>query len=240
MNVVISQPMYFPWVGILEQVRLADTFVHYDDVQFTRGFFNRVQVKSPSGAIWLTVPTRNQHRGQSIDDVLIDERQNWRARHRETLRRIYSAAPYLADMLSVVDHVFDLPAGTIAEISSASIGALVDYFDLAKGRRFLNSRSLNISGSGSSRLLAITRVVGGTVYITGHGARNYLDHELFEAAGVSVEYIDYRRTPYAQLHGAFTPFVSSLDLIANCGRAGIANINSASIPWRLFIHGTTR
>ncbi len=27
MNIVISQPMYFPWVGLLEQVRLANKFV---------------------------------------------------------------------------------------------------------------------------------------------------------------------------------------------------------------------
>ena len=36
MNVVISQSMYFPWVGMLEQIRLADVFVFYDDVQFSK------------------------------------------------------------------------------------------------------------------------------------------------------------------------------------------------------------
>ena len=36
MNVVISQPMLFPWVGMLEQVRLADSYVHYSDVQFSK------------------------------------------------------------------------------------------------------------------------------------------------------------------------------------------------------------
>ena len=42
---VISQPMYFPRVGMLEQIRLADHFVYYDDVQFSRGgFSNRVQL----------------------------------------------------------------------------------------------------------------------------------------------------------------------------------------------------
>ena len=46
-TVVISQPMLFPWVGMFEQVALADVFVHYDDVQFSKGSFtNRVQLKT--------------------------------------------------------------------------------------------------------------------------------------------------------------------------------------------------
>ena len=58
MRVVISQSMYFPWVGMLEQIRLADVFIHYDDVQFSKGSFsNRVQVKQPDGtSAWMTIP----------------------------------------------------------------------------------------------------------------------------------------------------------------------------------------
>ena len=45
--VVISQPMLFPWVGMFEQIRLADVYVHYTDVQFSKGsFVNRVQIKT--------------------------------------------------------------------------------------------------------------------------------------------------------------------------------------------------
>ena len=53
MILVVSQPMYFPWVGLLEQIRLSDQFVHYDDVQYTRGFYNRVQVKVPGAIRWM-------------------------------------------------------------------------------------------------------------------------------------------------------------------------------------------
>ncbi len=42
LSLVISQPMLFPWVGMLEQIRLSDTYVFYDDVQFSTGPGNRV------------------------------------------------------------------------------------------------------------------------------------------------------------------------------------------------------
>jgi hypothetical protein len=76
---------------------------------------------------------------------------------------------------------------------------------------------------------------GGNVYVTGHGARNYFDHELFERHGISVEYMDYQKIPYPQLHGAFTPYVTILDLIANCGAESMAYLQSGTVRWREFV-----
>jgi hypothetical protein len=71
--------------------------------------------------------------------------------------------------------------------------------------------------------------------ITGLGARDYLEHEMFDRAGVRVEYMTYRKVPYPQLHGAFTPYVSVLDLIANTGKSGKSVIVSGSVYWKDFL-----
>lgn len=70
-----------------------------------------------------------------------------------------------------------VPATTLSDISSASIMAQVEYFGLKTHLRLFNAATLGIPGSSSQRVLDIVRAVGGTVYITGHGACNYLDHE---------------------------------------------------------------
>ena len=65
---MISQPMYFPWVGMLEQMRLADVFVHLDDAQYSKGgFLNRVQVKTQQGSSWITVPLEESKLGNNIN-----------------------------------------------------------------------------------------------------------------------------------------------------------------------------
>lgn len=232
---VVSQPMYFPWIGILEQIRLADIFVHYVDVQFVRGFFNRVQIKTAQGRHWMTVPLQHYHRGQKINEVLIDDEQDWRGVHKRALGHAYRRAPFVSEMLAIVDQVFSLPVATLAELSSASIMALVDYFGLRMGRQFLSSMDLGIGGTSSQRLHDIALSVGAHTYLTGHGARNYLDHGLFDRSSIAVEYMDYECRAYRQLHGAFTPYVSALDLVANCGCQGICYIASNSVPYREFI-----
>ena len=57
--------------------------MHYDDVQFARGFFNRVQIKTDNGIKWLTVPLKKHSRGQLIDECIIDYSQDWVHQHRE-------------------------------------------------------------------------------------------------------------------------------------------------------------
>ena len=109
------------------------------------------------------------------------------------------------------------------------------YYGLDAGRRFVEVEQLGIAGASSQRVRDIVLAVGGTRYITGHGARNYLDHQLFEDAGIRVEYMDYEKRPYPQLHGEFTPYVSLLDLIANTGPAGIECICSGTSYWKDFL-----
>lgn len=235
-TVVISQPMFFPWVGLFEQIRLADVYVHYDDAQFSKGgFSNRVQLKTSHGSRWLTVPLQDLHLGQAINEVRLQAKQRWQPAHLALLEQAYRRAPHRDAMLALVKDVYALDAKSLSDIATRSIHAVCHYFGLEMGRRFLRSSDLGIPGAGSRRVLDVVKSVGGDTYITGHGARHYLDHEMFEDAGVQVRYMSYLKTPYPQLHGDFTPFVSILDLVANVGADGLNVIDSPSVHWKEFL-----
>ncbi|MFC5740288.1 WbqC family protein [Dyella tabacisoli] len=236
MIVVISQPMLFPWIGMLEQVRAADVFVHYPDVQFSKGsFVNRVQVKTAREIKWLSVPLLGLRLGQRINEVRINNQRNWRQEHMQLLTEAYAKAPYCNEMLSLVESVYENDYETIGGLSEASLMALCRYYGLDLSRTFNSSESLEIGGSSSRRVLDIVLALRGDVYLTGHGASRYLDHEAFEQAGVRVRYMDYTKAPYPQLHGEFTPYVSALDLVANVGPKGIDCICPRSIYWKDFL-----
>lgn len=236
MNIVISQSMYFPWVGMLEQIRLADVFVHYDDVQFSKGSFtNRVQIKQPNGTTaWMTVPLQSLKLGQRIDEVAIKDPKLWTARHLAMLKNSFAKAPYAQDALGLAEQVLNQSYMNLSQLVRASLFALADYFGLTSNTRFVDGGSLNIPGASSQRVFDMVRELQGTRYITGHGALGYLDHDLFEQGGIEVAYMQYQSKPYPQSHGPFTPYVSALDLIAHTGSAGIDYIISTPIYWRNF------
>jgi hypothetical protein len=232
-TVVISQPMYFPWVGLLEQMRLADVFVHLDDAQFSKGgFFNRVQLKTAEGTPWLTVPLAETKLGQLLNETRMAE-HDWRRKQLATLRQSYAAAPHVEEMLGLVESVLEIEHESLAALSAASVEALAAFFEITP-KEIQWASAMGVEGTGSARVLAICEALGAERYVTGHGAREYLDHESFEAAGIRVEYLDYEKREYPQLHGAFTPFVSALDLAANCGGTGREVIASGTVYWKDF------
>ena len=229
--------MLFPWVGLFEQMRFADVWVHYDDVQLSRSSFTRrVQIKTSNGPEWLTIPLSGFHRGQSIREVRVAEGE-WRAEHLALLGRAYANAPHASEMLRVANDAYSVALDSLADVTIRSMETIRQYFGLAPQTEFVRASELGVGGAGSDRILEFVRRLGGDVYVTGHGAKNYLEHDRFEAAGISVRYLNYALRPYQQLHGAFTPFVSSLDLIANVGEAGAALICSDSVDWRTFLAG---
>jgi len=229
-TVVISQPMLFPWVGLFEQAQLADVFVHYVDVQFAKGFINRVQLKTASGAVWLSIPLTRASRLSPIDGIEAAE-SDWRERQRCTLLHALSGTPHRADVLAVVDELFARDHRSVSAFLTDSFETIHDRLGLPP-TRFASSAGLASNLSSSARLLSIVQHFGGTTYVTGHGARRYLDHAMFERAGVSVEYMRYAMTPYPQRHGTFDPFVSVLDLAANVGFAGAsAYLRPQTVGW---------
>ena len=237
MKLVISQPMFFPWIGFFEQIKLCDIYIHYNDVQYSKGgFTNRVQVKSPDGIRWLTVPLQNLRLGQAIDQVQINNRQDWRKGHYDLLRLCYERAPCYGEMIKVVDAVYSRDWELIDDLSQATLDAICNFFGLSERKVFVNIKELNVDGFGSERVLATALKVSADSYITGHGAINYLDHGMFEKANVRVEYMNYQKTPYPQLYGEFVPYVSILDLIANVGERGRDLINSGTICWKEFVN----
>src|SRR5438874_4222167 len=102
-TLVVSQPMFLPWVGLFEQVRLADVFIHYDDVQLPQGrsFMSRVQIRTSNGVSWLTAPVDRARSGKLLNQVMLFEQQDWRSKHLRTIRHAYAKAPHFSRMLEI-------------------------------------------------------------------------------------------------------------------------------------------
>jgi hypothetical protein len=236
MVVAINQPCYLPWRGHFALIRTADVFVFYDDVQFTsntsRSFLARVQLKTAAGRRWLTVPVRKSGRfGQRIDQVEIADDGRWVARHGSAIREALRGAPYAGSVEPALAALSGWPR--LAELTIHTTRLVAGLLGIR--REMLRSSALGVGGSGSARVLAICQALGATRYVSGHGGLDYLDHDAFEAAGVTVEYMDYDLSPYPQLHGDFEPYVTALDTLANLGPAAGDHVNARTVPWRAML-----
>ncbi|MGU3495336.1 WbqC family protein [Xanthobacteraceae bacterium A53D] len=231
--VVISQPMLFPWPGFFEQLMLADAYLYLDDAQFSKGSFtNRIQVKYGDDRRWMSIPLAGKGSFQPIADLKAAE-GDWKASHRALLAQSLADAPYRDDALAVFDAAYAHEG--LCDLLIASIEEPARYLGIGTGRAIARTTQGGVAGTSWQRVLDLVRSQGGTRYLTGHGAAKYLDHEAFEAGGVDVEYMAYSLTPWPQGKGAFTPYVTILDLIAHTGPEARTFLRPATVAWRPFL-----
>ena len=236
MNVVIAQPTYFPWPGQIELYMLADVFIIYDDVQFSKGYYsNRVQLNGPAGSKWMTIPLCKLSLNQMISEVLCQPINTWKEKHVDLFFSYYRGCTYLDDAISLLNAVLTDRGTLLQAYADSSFLMLLHYLGLNDKAKIFKSSELGISGKSSERVLSIVKHFDGTRYITAHGAARYLDHELFDANGVNVDYVLYSKRFYPHIHGSYTPYVSTLDLIAHKGHSSIDLLTPSVVSWREFM-----
>lgn len=231
-RVVISQPMYFPWPGFFEQMMLADVYIWLDDAQFSKGSFtNRIQVNINGQRKWMTIPLEGKGTLTSIAE-LRPAGSSWIASHREMLRQSLSGLPAMVDALDIFDRTTSEASLVDCLIQSAALSA--SYIGISPAR-VLRSSEMGVTGSSWQRVLDLVKAVGGTEYITGHGAAAYMDHEAFEREGVGVEYMEYSKTPWGSGESFVSPYVTILDLIAAEGKGAADRLIPRTLGWRQFL-----
>lgn len=220
MKCVILQPSYIPWRGVFDQIRQADVFVFYDDVQYDkRGWRNRNKVKTPKGTQWLTIPVHSS--GAIVDaipihQIEIDWEQDWASRHLMTLQHHYRKAPYFKQYEPWLENVYQRRPTRLADFTIPLTEEIARRLGI-EHTRFLRSSTLNAHGQKTDRLLEILTQLGADHYISGPSARDYIEPEKFAAAGITLEYIDYNYPEYPQLYPPYDPFVTVLDLLFMTG-----------------------
>jgi hypothetical protein len=227
--------MFIPWIGMFEQVRLADVFVHYDDVQMPQGrnFIYRVQIKTREGQKWLSAQVDRRASGKLISETILQDGADWRDSHRRLLETNYRSAPHYEQMMEIASDIYAFDSLNIARFNQYAIEYIAEWLGLKT--KFAVSSKLSISGKSTRRLVDICRHYGATNYVTGHGAANYLEHDLFEQNEISVSYMHYEMVPYEQLFGSFIPYVSILDAIANQGEGVRQLLVSGCVNWKEFV-----
>ncbi len=224
----VLQPGYLPWLGFFEQMRAADTFVLYDDVQFDKhGWRNRNRIKCSQGLQWLTVPVR-QHGKPRIADVEVDETKQWARKHVATIRQCYAGAAHLEPFATELEGVLSRSWRLLVDLDESVTALLAGWLNIRTP--ITRSSTLNVSGDRNERLMALCRHFGAGRYRTGEAARAYLDVGMFEREGIEVEWQNLEHPIYPQLHGDFVSHLSALDLILNCGHEGAAKLAAAAAP----------
>lgn len=227
MKVAIHQPQYFPWPPYVHKVMSADVFVYLDTVQFSKnGVQNRNQIKTPQGALWLTLPVRHPT-GQPILDVAVADPAIGQ-KHWKTLVANYGRTDGFIRWRDDLRGLFERPCGSLADVAIASTDWLLKR--LGVGTQTLRASEVaDAGGEGSGLVASLCKALHATEYLSGRGALAYLDAKDFEAIDCRVVLQTWTPFQYPQAHekAGFIGDLSTLDLALNCPDDAAALITRA-------------
>lgn len=227
MNVVILQPSYIPWRGFFHQIYKSDLFIFYDDVQYDKhGWRNRNQIKTTQGKQWLTIPVHSAGvtQGRTIQEIKIDWSKPWAKNHWKAFTFSYAKAPHFRRYAALLESYYQRQDEFLADFTIDLTIALARELGIWHTRFLRSSEIPGITGERTERLIQILTRMGAQHYISGPSARTYVEPELFDAAGITLEYMVYDYSEYPQLYPPYDPFVSVLDLLFMTGEQALSYI----------------
>lgn len=218
-KVAILQSNYIPWKGYFDLIAAVDEFILYDDMQYTRrDWRNRNQIKTPQGVQWLTVPVLVKGKyHQKIKDTEIDG-ISWAIDHWKALKQNYRRAPYFQEMATWLEPLYLAETYTnLSQLNRRFLEAVCKYLGIKT--LITSSSDYSMIEGKTERLADLCAQVGGTEYISGPAAKDYIEENVFRNLNIKLTWFDYAGYPeYPQLWGAFTHGVTILDLLFNNGQ----------------------
>ena len=217
MKIAILQSNYIPWKGYFDLINMVDIFVLYDEVQYTKNDWrNRNVIKTPQGTKWITIPCQKNSLHQKIDETRI-AKKDWGKNHWEILKSNYSRAKYFKQYKDHFEEIYlTIESNLLSEINYTFIKQINKLLQI--NTKIIYSKTLNINGEKTDRLVKICEKLGADIYLSGPAAKSYLEEHEFKEKGIKVVWMDYSGyEEYVQLFPPFEHAVTILDLLFNTG-----------------------
>ncbi|MEZ5446131.1 MAG: WbqC family protein [Gammaproteobacteria bacterium] len=199
MIVSIHQPPYLPWLGLLEKIALSDRFVILDNVQYNaRAFQHRTLYSCDGGARYLSLAVHSrghQAKCTKIANITLADSTMPR-RHYETLRHRYGRRPGWRMIAAELGEILTSGRDSLLDLNVALLKLTLERFDVRTD--LLLASSLGASGRKDELMLELTRAAGGSAYLSGTGAKAYMDESKFSRAQVPVYWQAFEHPIYRQ------------------------------------------
>ncbi len=213
--VVIHQPDFIPYLGFFHRLLDANLFIILDDVQFLRrGWHHRDIIKTKDGGKWITLGIKKTPQDTKINEIYLND-QEWKKQHLSIIEQNYKKASYFKEIFPFIENLYKQDYKKMIDMNLASIRILLELFDINIDIHF--SSSYKIDTKSNQLLSDLLKKVDATHYLSGIGAKDYFNPIPFEKANIKVLWQDFKHPTYPQLHGEFIPYLSSIDLLFNCG-----------------------
>lgn len=181
------QPNFIPWTGYFLKVALSDIHVILDDVEYSKnGWTNRNKVKLSTDS-YITLPVRKKDTGLPIKSVMLA--QNYRQivnKARKTLKQFYGKSPGFNFIDTIFQEVLEAGDTNLFNINYLIITKILDHLQIETPLILMSNTAIDPDLKSSDMLVDICVKNNCDQYLSGIGAKDYLQEDAFKKQGIDV------------------------------------------------------
>lgn len=214
MKIAVMQPYLFPYIGYFQLIASVDKFVVYDDVNFIKkGWINRNNILLNGQAFRFTFPLKGMSQNKTINQIQIDDNQDWKTDFLKTIRHAYSKAPFFELVFPLVESVFASKALTLSSLNTDSIKKICCFLSIET--EIIISSDINKDNSlkGQDKIIEICKILHATAYTNALGGMDLYDPETFREHHIELNFLKPGRLDYTQNKNIFVPNLSIIDVL---------------------------
>lgn len=221
MKTAIHQPHYFPWLGYMDKMAKADQFIILDEVQLTdrspmvRNKFLTFSGREETLSLSIQKKGYREKKTREIELFHIEEMQK---KHQKFFECNYKRASYFDEIMKHMEAVFERPYHNLIEIEMDTVNLIKGLLDIKTEVIYQSDLSYNRENKNSDLMKNLCISSGADIYLSGNGARNYMNIESFERDGIRVYYQNFKYPVYQQFElETFVPNLSAVDMLFHLG-----------------------
>lgn len=228
MKVAIHQPHFFPWMGYLNKMAQVEKFILMDEVQLTdkSNMFRNKFINKNGKEKFLTVCfVKKGYLNKRFKDIELNENIEWQKDHINFLKDTYRKSLYFNEIWELIEPIFLKDYHYLCDVSIDTVLLLRKIFNIPAEVILQSNLDYDKRAKKNELVISLCKSVKADIYLSGNGAKKYMDLDLFQNKGIKVFYQNFKYPQYKQINtNVFVPNLSSLDILFNCGVEGANKI----------------
>ena len=215
MKLAIMQPYFLPYIGYFQLLNNVDSFVIYDNIQFTKkGWINRNRILLNGNDQLFSLPLKKNSDYLNVDQRFLAESFNTEAL--KILRKIensYRKAPNFKEVYPLIKQIFTYKEENLFMFILNSIKEINNYLGINTEIIVSSGIDIDHSLTSSDKVLAICENLKGTNYINPVGGKDLYNKTNFEKNGIALQFLKSELNTYPQFDNKFISGLSILDVL---------------------------
>jgi hypothetical protein len=214
MRIAIMQPYFLPYIGYFQLINDVDSFVIYDNVQFSRGWINRNRFLQNDQDVLFTLPLKKDSRDLNINERLLSDNSVFIIKKiLKQLEYNYRKSPYFESVFPLIENCFMYNNPNLFDFILYSIKNIIRFLKI--NTKLVISSNINIDHGlmGQDKIIEICKNLECKTYINPIGGVGLYNVDVFNQNNIKLSFLESNFIKYRQFNDPFIPWLSIIDIL---------------------------